>query len=358
MSQNNESFFALPQGQFPPYFLSLRELRDQRHRYLVVPSFQRGIVWTIRQCQGLIDTILRGEDIPPLEGYQTFSEAGESFWSLIDGYQRITAILRFLDGEFRTWSATQKELAEPHSDPPVEPTKYFKDLSPIAKNYLLDYRLMIVQVRNQSPQQLVTRFLRINQHVPLTVAERLRAQISRANTAAMHIETHPFWEDFYDGKRNREQLFQCSLNLIGLEIALPEKTTVDLLSRHYYHKLASGRYDNRISDTLIARVWEKLDKMALLYHGAHFTRRSITVPMYQSVHHIESTGYAITQKDKGVLATWIMNVIAESNRGSSIPNYAQQIQHLLRKQQQKIFWERHLRSVLATFGTSLEAVAV
>jgi len=353
MSVNNDYRFASPQEQLPPYFVSMRELSNERERYLVMPSFQRSIVWYVRQCQALIDTILLGENVPPLEGYQYFTEDGQSRWALIDGHQRTTAVLRFMDGEFRTWTAKQKQIAEPNSDAPVEPGEFFDQLSPVAKNYFLDYRFMIVQVRNKSPQQLSTRFLRIQNHVPLSAAERLNAYISRAKDAAKQIEEHSFWQDFYDGRTNREQLFQSSLFLVGLEAALP-KQTVDLMSGKYMHMLACGRRDDLVTDALVERIMDKLDKMSLLFYGSHFTQRTTTIAMYQAVGYIENTGYVITEANRGDLTPWLMNVIAESKRGSSTPNYAKQIQQLLRESTQKAFWDRHLKHVLATFDISLE----
>lgn len=352
MSQNNDHRFALPQEQLPPFSLSMRELSAERHRYLVMPSFQRSIVWGIRQCQALIDTMLLGENVPELEGYQYYTDDGQAYWSIIDGHQRLTTVLRYMSGEFRTWTATQKQRAEPNSDAPVEPGKYFDELSPIARNYFLDYRFTIVRVRNKSPQQLITRFLRIQNHVPLSAAERLNAYISRAKDAAKQIERHSFWEDFYDGRTNREQLFQSALFLVGLEVALP-KQTVDLMSGKYMHMLACGQHDELITDAIVERVMDKLDKMSLIFYGSHFTQRTTTIAMYQAVEHLESAGYTISQADRGKLTPWLMNVIAESKRGSSTPNYAKQIQQMLRESTQKAFWERHLQGVLATFDIGL-----
>jgi hypothetical protein len=345
-----EERFASPQEQLPPYYVSMRELQAEPHRYIVIPSFQRQEVWYRRQRQALIDTILLGESVPQLEGYQSFSETGESFWYLIDGHQRMTSVLRFMAGEFKTWTAQQKAIAEPNSDPPVEPGRYFDQLSPIAKNYFLNYRLTIIQVRNKSETQLATRFRRIQNHVPLTAAERYNSYISRAKDAAKQIEQHPFWEDFYDGDRKREQVFQSSLHLIGLEAAMP-KLTVELNNGGYMYALACGRHDHLITETLVDTVLHKLDQMSSIYHGAHFTQRSAVIAMYQSIGYIEQVGYQIQTSDKGKLATWLMNVLAEYKRGGT-PSYANQIQQLLHESSQIAFWERYLPSVLSLFGLS------
>jgi hypothetical protein len=342
-----EERFALPQEQLPVHFVSMRELREAPHRFIIVPEFQRQEVWCRSERQALIDTILLGESVPQLEGYQSFNEEGESFWHLIDGQQRMKTVIRFMSDEFKTWTHAQKEQVEPNSDLPVEGGKYFEELSIIARNYFLNYRFMIVQVRNQSLQALATRFRRIQNHEPLTAAERYHSHISAATSAAKEVAAHVFWEDFYDGQRRREQVFQSSLHLVGLEAALPV-IYVELLGSKYLHALAYGRHDERITPALITRISHKLGLICTLYHGAHFTQRSAIVPMYQSIGYLDRLGYTIGERDKGKLCIWLMTLIEES-KGTK-PNYASRIQQLLRASFQEEFWRQCLPQVTALFG--------
>jgi hypothetical protein len=346
MSEENqpEQRFAVPQEQLPMHFISMRELRAEPHRFIMIPEFQRQEVWSRSQRQALIDTILAGESVPQLEGYQTYSETGEAFWHLIDGFQRLTTVLRFMAGEFRTWTSKQKEQVEPNSEPPIEGGKYFDELSPQAKNFFLNFRFMIVQSRNQSLAALATRFRRIQNHEPLTAAERYHSHISKATSAAKEVAAHVFWEDFYDGLRHREQVFQSSLHLVGLEAAAPV-IYVELLGSKYLHALACGRHDSLITPALITRILDRLDQICTLYYGAHFTQRSAIVPMYQSIGHLERAGYRPGERDKGKLCTWLMTLI-EEGKGSK-PNYASRIQQLLRASYQEEFWRQHLPQVTA-----------
>lgn len=87
---------ATPQEQLPPYHVSLKELSNERHKYIVYPTFQRQEVWPITHAQAYIDSILLGDPSPAVEGYQEFSAIGETIWGIIDGHQRVTAILDFI----------------------------------------------------------------------------------------------------------------------------------------------------------------------------------------------------------------------------------------------------------------------
>ena len=349
-----KSLHATPQEQLPPAYVSLKELFNERHRYEVFPAFQRKQCWLTRHNQALIDTILLGDPIPPLEGYQEFNTQGETVWGIVDGHQRISAILDFMDGKFRTWSLGQKRRSEPNSDAPVEPGKLFEELSVIAKNYFLDYRLQINKIRNKSQAQMGTRFLRIQNHMPLSAAERLNIYASKANAAARRIEKHPFWDDLYYGVTKREQTFQSSLHLLALEMT--PKITFDLQSWIYIHGLAAGNRDNMITDSIVDAVFTRLDVVSHVYAGTNFTIRAAIVPMYQSVMFLEQAGYVIQPKDKGRLTKWLNGIIAESNRATGVPSYGRPVQRLLREGAQKTFWDRHLPAVMKLFGIDASVV--
>lgn len=59
------------------------------------PSYQRDIVWTNTESQMLIESILRGIPLPSVILSQTTSN-GRRSWQIVDGKQRLTAVLRFM----------------------------------------------------------------------------------------------------------------------------------------------------------------------------------------------------------------------------------------------------------------------
>jgi len=59
-------------------------------------DYQRTLVWSISQKRRLIDTILRGYDIPKLYWRKT----GEDQYEVVDGQQRLNAIWSFMSNEF------------------------------------------------------------------------------------------------------------------------------------------------------------------------------------------------------------------------------------------------------------------
>jgi Protein of unknown function DUF262 len=350
MTKNMGEFspFPLPQEQLPPTIVSIRELCTDRNRYAVFPAFQRQQVWSIRDEQALIDTILLGDPLPPFEGYIYYTEQGESIYGMIDGHQRISAILDFRDGKFKTWTAARKRLVEPNSDPPVVPNCWYTNLDPIAKNCFLDYRLQINNVRKRSDKQISTRFLRIQNQVPLTPAERINACASKAKQAARRIEEHGFWDDFYYGKTNREQKLETSMHLLALELV--NKETVRLNSRTFISSLSAGDRDDDITDTVVNAVLARLTSVEHVYYGSQITVRAAIVVMYQSVQLIERMGYIIQPQDKGKLTAWLETVISESSHASTMPRYNQPIHLILSEKRQELFWKLHTPTILALFN--------
>lgn len=328
-------------------------LHAERQKYETYPEFQRQQCWTIKQKQALIDTILLGDPIAPLEGYQEMDVLGQTSWGIVDGQQRISAILNFMDGKFRTWTPGQKKLAEPNSEPPVQPGKFYEQLDAVSRNYFLDYILQINKVRRKSDSQMSTRFLRIQNHMPLSAAERLNVYGSKANIMARKIVDHQFWIDFYEGKSHREQLYQASLYLVALELS--ETGIADVQSWTLIHGLAAGNRDKDIPDDMADRVSARLDVVSHLFAGLSFTTRPVIIPMYQSVIFIEKTGYAVQAKDEKRLTKWMKGLVLESTRTAGVPNFQTQIQRLLREGVQHTFWERHLKTVLSLFGIQVEA---
>lgn len=340
---------AAPQEQLPHITISVRELVTESHKYTVYPQFQRDQTWSLREQQQFIDSLLLGDSFPPAEGYEVFNGQGEKSWGIIDGQNRLSTIISYVNGEFKTWTAGQKRAMEPSSNVgPVQPGKFFDQLDPIARNYLLDYRIRIDKVRNRSLEELVTRFLRLQHHVPLTAAEKLNAYPSKAKDAARRIEQHSFWEDFYEGRTNRKQIFQSSLYLLALQLA-PDGIQ-DLQATGFVYRLASGKYDETITDDLVDTVLNRLDKVSHVYAGTHFTIRAAIVAMYQSVMFLEQAGYTLEQKDKGRLTDWISTLISASNRGPDKPNYNRSVQRLTSGKAQGEFWTRQRAVVLSRFG--------
>jgi len=87
---------------------SLRELRNSQKNgesgefYITLPRFQRGVVWSLAQKSQLIDSIFQGFPVGALLGYrtgekETTGKKPRDVYELVDGLQRTTTIINFLE---------------------------------------------------------------------------------------------------------------------------------------------------------------------------------------------------------------------------------------------------------------------
>lgn len=101
MEENNSSTIypnaevRVEKAQFS--ILHLRRLCIERKEIIISPDFQRHDVWKGRQASELIESVLMGIPIPIMYLF----EARDGKKQVVDGRQRISTILKFLDGGFK-----------------------------------------------------------------------------------------------------------------------------------------------------------------------------------------------------------------------------------------------------------------
>src|SRR5699024_2475963 len=64
------------------------------------PTFQRDFVWSLSQQAFLVDSILRGFPVPEIYVQETTAADGQQQTIVVDGQQRITSCMRYIDNEF------------------------------------------------------------------------------------------------------------------------------------------------------------------------------------------------------------------------------------------------------------------
>ncbi len=130
------------------------------------PDFQRRAVWTEKAKSYLIDTLLRGKPIPKLIITQEL-QGGRNIRVVVDGQQRLRAILEFIDGAFKISRAHNAEYAG----------LTFEQLDREVRNDFLKYELGIDLLFDPEYEDLLDIFARINTYsVSLNKQEKFNAQ--------------------------------------------------------------------------------------------------------------------------------------------------------------------------------------
>lgn len=131
-------------------------------------EFQRREVWTTKKKQRLIDTILRGWQIPSIHLLRS-GRHGQV--TVLDGQQRLVAIRDFMDGAFRV----NGEIAPINNAVNSLNGLAFPQFPSWARHELTNYTIAVVFVDDYSPEEVAELFYRLNQGTRLTAAEHRNA---------------------------------------------------------------------------------------------------------------------------------------------------------------------------------------
>lgn len=145
----------------------ISDIRDwsEAGRIELRPDFQRRAVWSAPARIMLMDTIMRDIPMPKIFISSTIRE-GNTYRIVIDGQQRITAILSFLRDEF--------SLEDPYSGD--DQGKYFSELDQDKQDRFLRYKIDFNEAYNTSDEENREVYSRVNKYtVPLNKQELRRA---------------------------------------------------------------------------------------------------------------------------------------------------------------------------------------
>lgn len=152
------------------------------------PEYQRESVWTLPQKRLLIDSLLRDIDIPKL--YFRGISAPPRELEVVDGQQRLRAIVEFLDGGF-----TLPKNAPPIGKHEVK-NRDFKALPMDLQMKLQNAQLDIVVLHSgYSEDDVEEIFLRLQNGSPLNAAEKRRALPGGMRTVVLSLAKHKFFKN-------------------------------------------------------------------------------------------------------------------------------------------------------------------
>ncbi|KAA8705151.1 DUF262 domain-containing protein [Pseudomonas proteolytica] len=129
------------------------------------PDFQRDMVWNRAKKQGLIDTILRDWKFPPVFFVVT---GNDQLMEVLDGQQRLSAIVEFLENEF----AIDGNI-EPYDEEIQKLNGLRFDQLPDRVRFRIEqYSIRIHELYDYQEGEPYELFFRLNQGVTLTPAEK------------------------------------------------------------------------------------------------------------------------------------------------------------------------------------------
>ncbi|WP_069742777.1 DUF262 domain-containing protein [Streptomyces sp. EN23] len=132
------------------------------------PEYQRKAVWPERAKVSLMETILLGYPIPEIYLSYVTSPDGEQTASVVDGQQRLTSLLSFLQNKFPLDGLEDEKLAEKFEG------KFFKELPEEVRRDFFEYRFPIRRLSNLADEFVRAVFARVNRVNMVLTEQELR----------------------------------------------------------------------------------------------------------------------------------------------------------------------------------------
>ncbi|MEO0021945.1 MAG: DUF262 domain-containing protein [candidate division WOR-3 bacterium] len=152
------------------------------------PKFQRRRVWSEKAKSYLLDTIVRGLPMPPVFIREKIDLATrKTTREVIDGQQRLSAILDFLNDGFKILKTHNEEIGG----------IYFSQLPEDIQREFLTYQITVNIVQTMDDRDILGIFARLNSYtVPLNKTELLNAKYFGRFKQLVHDLAHEhytFW---------------------------------------------------------------------------------------------------------------------------------------------------------------------
>lgn len=127
-----------------------KERRDSENLE-ISPKFQRRAVWLEKERSELLETILTKLPFPEIYvQVLTNQDTGSQKYIVVDGQQRVTSILKFIDGEVSLPLGSEWDGLS------------FRELSPDDKQTFWDYKIVVRMLRRTNDAEIRDLFQRLN----------------------------------------------------------------------------------------------------------------------------------------------------------------------------------------------------
>lgn len=239
------------------------------------PRYQRGEVWKPRKSALLIDSIMRGVDLPKI--YLRKLSSGPYLYEVADGQQRLNAIYSFKDCELTLPSHEDKglNLSKIESYQIGGLTYDAEELPNEFRKRFDNYLLTIAVVEDASHHEIRVLFGRLQEGESLVPAEKRNAIISKIG---VHIDNFAINHIFFKSSYISEERFKRQ-DYMAHVFALIFYNNSDDLKANLLLKLYLDKTLN-ITQTLLARVGNILDMI-------HNIDQASSSKIYKKFHFID-----------------------------------------------------------------------
>lgn len=266
---------------------------------IVDNSYQRRCVWVERDKIRLIETILLGLIIPELYFWdaETDADTGLTTTHIVDGQQRVKAIVDFIDNKLKLQkdSLLEDYTKNKYGD------KYFRDLDGETKKQIWAFNLAIIRIQNENFDNIRNIFYRVNlTSYSLNDQERRHSNTwGKFADLTSEIFSLPIWDEYElfnsgDIRRMKDEEF-CSTLLLLAQKGIIDQTTQKPLNDAYIDY--SEEYPNYENDKQrIVRWTEMFSSLYAESYRLFFKKRTQLYTVFCLIDYFERNSIEVTTK--------------------------------------------------------------
>jgi Protein of unknown function DUF262 len=245
--------------------------------------FQRREVWKAPARSFFIDTLLRGYPVPPIYLRVTQSETHEkTIREVIDGQQRLRALLDFVDGKYELTNAVEAPWRG----------RSFEDLNPDHQRLITGFPFICEVLHGVSDQRVLEIFARLNTYsIPLNKQELRNGTYfglfkqASYSLAHEHVE---FWRAnkiFSEARISRmlEVELTSELLIVGLDGLQDKKNSINRFYADYDETFTDQRQVETRFRSVIDDIVESLDGGL---PESEFRRPPLFYALFAAVYHV------------------------------------------------------------------------
>jgi uncharacterized protein with ParB-like and HNH nuclease domain len=253
---------------------SILDLKDwtDNNRLEIAPDFQRKFVWSDTAKIMLMDTILKNIPMPKIF-VSNLVVNDNPYRSVIDGQQRIKAILSFIRNEFSLKKPYYGEFFD----------KKFSELPESVKSDFFRYKLDFNEINDASDEQIRMIYSRVNRYSMALNKQELRRSDFKGDFLylAEKLAVNSFFDDTKIFTITDRRIFAdveyISELLAGLIGGIQDKkNTLD----DFYKDYSNWKTEHK--DKIEKEFIEILEDISLIFNGKEHTGKSGSITTYFS----------------------------------------------------------------------------
>jgi len=252
-----------------------------RDQLILAPKFQRREVWTEKAKSYLLDTVIRTRPMPKLFIRETTTaDTHRLVREVVDGQQRLRAILDFLKDGFKVSKSHNSEYGG----------KHYSDLPPEIKSRIKQYEISVDVLIGATDEDVLEVFARINSYaVTLNAQELLNAEFFGVFKQSAYELARQFYS-FWIGNRiftQKKVLRMDDARLVSeLLIAMTNGIDTNKTIKSYYKE-----YDDSFPghNNMLRRFRDTMDVIAQILPdlaSSEFRRSHMFYSLFCSVYHL------------------------------------------------------------------------